>query len=48
MRRDVQEILVNTPQSKQVLMFTATLPAEIRTVCKKFMHNVRCFFFSML
>jgi len=37
MRRDVQEIFRNTPHEKQVMMFSATLSKEIRTVCKKFM-----------
>jgi len=39
MRRDVQAIFRNTPHKKQVLMFTATLSAEIRPICKKFMNN---------
>jgi len=39
MRRDVQEIFRRTPHEKQVGMFTATLPEEMRVVCKKFMHN---------
>jgi len=37
MRKDVQEIFRNTPHEKQVMMFSATLSKEIRTVCKKFM-----------
>lgn len=39
MRRDVQEVFRATPHSKQVMMFSATLPKEIRPVCKKFMNN---------
>jgi ATP-dependent RNA helicase UAP56/SUB2 len=39
MRRDVQRIFKNTPLNKQVMMFSATLPDDMRTVCKKFMHN---------
>lgn len=39
MRGDVQEIYKKTPHQKQVLMFSATLPAEVRTVCRKFMKN---------
>jgi ATP-dependent RNA helicase UAP56/SUB2 len=39
MRRDVQEIFRKTPHDKQVCMFSATLPKEIRPVCKKFMSN---------
>lgn len=40
MRRDVQEIFRSTAQTKQVMMFSATLSKEIRPVCKKFMHDV--------
>lgn len=39
MRRDVQEVFKQTPRQKQVMMFSATLSAEIRPVCKKFMQN---------
>ncbi|XP_073987864.1 ATP-dependent RNA helicase 25E isoform X1 [Rhodnius prolixus] len=39
MRRDVQEIFRNTPHSKQVMMFSATLSRDIRPVCKKFMQD---------
>ncbi|KAF2666444.1 DEAD/DEAH box helicase [Microthyrium microscopicum] len=39
MRRDVQEIFRNTPPQKQVMMFSATLSAATRPVCKKFMQN---------
>ncbi|EYC23929.1 hypothetical protein Y032_0014g2222 [Ancylostoma ceylanicum] len=51
MRRDVQEIVKMTPQEKQVMMFSATLPKELRIVCKKFMQDERncvfvvCFLF---
>lgn len=37
MRSDVQEIFKSTPHEKQVMMFSATLSTEMRTVCKKFM-----------
>jgi len=37
MRKDVQEIFRSTPHEKQVMMFSATLSKDIRTVCKKFM-----------
>ena len=37
MRKDVQEIFKATPHEKQVMMFSATLSQEMRTVCKKFM-----------
>lgn len=40
MRRDVQEVFKATPHEKQAMMFSATLPKEIRPVCKKFMNNV--------
>lgn len=43
MRRDVQEIFKMTPQEKQVLMFSATLPKELRVIAKKFMQEVRLF-----
>jgi len=39
MRRDVQEIFKMTPHEKQVMMFSATLPKELRAVCKKFMQD---------
>jgi len=39
MRADVQEIFKKTPHQKQVMMFSATLPKEIRAVCKKFMQS---------
>ena len=41
MRRDVQDIFKQTPHSKQVMMFSATLSKEIRLVCRRFMQNVR-------
>merc|ERR1719214_423938 len=37
MRRDVQQIFVETPKKKQVMMFSATMTPESRSVCKKFM-----------
>merc|ERR1711970_1080011 len=39
MRADVQEIFKSTPHEKQVMMFSATLSSEMRTVCKKFMQD---------
>jgi len=39
MRADVQKIFKKTPCDKQVMMFTATLPEETKTVCKKFMRK---------
>merc|ERR1712066_549804 len=44
MRKDVQQIFVETPKKKQVMMFSATMTAETRTLCKKFMqdpHEIR-------
>jgi superfamily II DNA/RNA helicase len=40
MRRDVQQIFKQTHTEKQVMMFSATLPKELRVVCKKFMQSV--------
>jgi len=39
MRGDVQSIFKMTPYEKQVMMFSATLPKEIRAVCRKFMNK---------
>lgn len=39
MRYDVQRIFFKTPQDRQVMMFSATLSPEVRTICKKFMRN---------
>jgi ATP-dependent RNA helicase UAP56/SUB2 len=39
MRADVQSIFKFTPYEKQVMMFSATLPKEIRNVCRKFMNK---------
>nr|BAH29724.1 DEAD box ATP-dependent RNA helicase [Dicyema japonicum] len=39
MRSDVQDIFRKTPHSKQVIMFSATLPKSIRPVCLKFMKD---------
>merc|ERR1712232_62257 len=44
MRRDVQQIFVETPKKKQVMMFSATMTADSRALCKKFMsdpHEIR-------
>ena len=41
MRADVQAIFKRTPHDKQVMMFSATLSADIRPVVKKFMRDVR-------
>jgi len=39
MRKDVQKIFMQTPVTKQVMMFSATIGTELRPVCKKFMYN---------
>merc|ERR1712007_325479 len=39
MRRDIQQIFMETPKKKQVMMFSATMTAEIRGLCKKFMQD---------
>ena len=39
MRSDVQQIFKKTPHDKQVMMFTATLSAEMKATCRKFMRN---------
>lgn len=39
MRQTVQQIFQKTPHTKQVMMFTATLPTEIRAICRKFTTN---------
>merc|ERR1712046_314988 len=44
MRKDVQEIFIKTPKKKQVMMFSATMTSDTRTLCKKFMqdpHEIR-------
>merc|ERR1712086_563218 len=37
MRKDIQQIFMETPKKKQVMMFTATLTTETRGLRKKFM-----------
>merc|ERR1711963_1374460 len=44
MRKDIQQIFVETPKKKQVMMFSATMTADTRGLCKKFMqdpHEIR-------
>ncbi|CAJ1441612.1 unnamed protein product [Effrenium voratum] len=44
MRKDVQQIFMDSPKKKQVMMFSATMSAETRGLCKKFMtdpHEIR-------
>merc|ERR1739838_463525 len=43
-RKDVQQIFIETPKKKHVMMFSATMSSESRGVCKKFMqdpHEIR-------
>ena len=39
MRQDVQAIFKMTPHTKQVMMYSATIAADVRVICKKFMRN---------
>merc|ERR1711934_223897 len=39
MRKDVQQIFMNTPKKKQVMMFSATMTKDSRELCKKFMQD---------
>ena len=39
MRKDIQQIFIETPKKKQVMMFSATMTTETRGLCKKFMQN---------
>jgi ATP-dependent RNA helicase UAP56/SUB2 len=39
MRDDVQKIFLKTPKEKQVMMFSATMPTEMRLTAKKFMKD---------
>merc|ERR1711970_1327354 len=39
MRKDIQQIFIETPKKKQVMMFSATMTSETRALCKKFMQN---------
>jgi ATP-dependent RNA helicase UAP56/SUB2 len=36
MRKDIQQIFLETPKKKQVMMFSATMTKETRELCKKF------------
>lgn len=48
MRKDVQAIFIRSPCAKQVMMFSATLNKDLRTVCKRFMSDVNIFFVLVL
>merc|ERR1712194_116484 len=39
LRRDVQQIFIRTPKKKQVMMFSATISADTRMICKRFMQS---------
>lgn len=39
MRSDVQNIFMHCPKKKQVMMFSATLPGEMRSLCRKYMQD---------
>lgn len=47
MRSDVQTIFMQSPCTKQVLMFSATLSKELKTVCRRFMSDVNIFIFAI-
>jgi len=36
---DIKDILSNTPKEKSTWLFSATMPKEVSTIAKKFMHN---------
>jgi len=36
---DIKDILSNTPNEKSTWLFSATMPREVSTIAKKFMHN---------
>ncbi|WP_297792161.1 DEAD/DEAH box helicase [uncultured Eudoraea sp.] len=36
---DIKDILSNTPKEKSTWLFSATMPKEVATIAKKFMHN---------
>ncbi len=37
---DLDAILAKTPKEKQTLLFSATMPSEMLTITKKYMHNI--------
>lgn len=39
MRSDVQQIFKATPHNKQVMMFSATMSADVKNICRRFMKN---------
>ncbi|MBU0476021.1 MAG: DEAD/DEAH box helicase [Bacteroidetes bacterium] len=38
-REDLESILSDTPAEKQTLLFSATMPTEVKKIANKFMHN---------
>ena len=38
-RQDIETILVNTPHQRQTLLFSATIPSEIKQIAKKYQNN---------
>merc|ERR1712039_269181 len=39
LRKDVQQVFIQTPKKKQVMMFSATLSSDTRMICKRFMQQ---------
>jgi ATP-dependent RNA helicase UAP56/SUB2 len=39
MRSDVLKIYTSAPIQKQVMMYSATMQAEVKGICKKFLKN---------
>merc|ERR1719238_1455557 len=48
MRQDVQEIFYTTPKNKQTLVFSATMPPEIKSTVMKFVRNPKEILMDML
>jgi len=38
-REDLEEILVETPENKNTLLFSATMPADVQRIAKRYMNN---------
>ena len=39
MRGAIQDNFIKTPHEKQVMMFSATMPEEMKKDCKKYLQN---------
>lgn len=39
MRADIQDIFTKTPHEKQVMLFSATMPEDMKASCKTFLNN---------